>query len=301
MVDYCVFTTLDYNYAEPSWIALSSFREHNSNIPVFIFCVNFTDEQFKWYETATANALSNMHCVNLHPEYIDDKDFQWNISYKDIVQGFSAKFAAMNMIKNPWMLHIDIDTVFLGSVESLLLDHEVDFLGVRSNPHYKHCNCGFFIARNLHIDYVSTYMKWFKEHAGAVYNPDEEFLVTVYSKIAYLDEKYNINGYTELPTNPVMIHYCGEIKPFLERSQENSVCLNFNKYYSYWYNQFNKVLDMFPFTSSFTSRIRELMNKEYHPLEMSNNSILCRMILAYKCSTLEPVIKYCKKRYEASK
>lgn len=299
------FVIVDRNYSETALICLSSFHDHNPNIKVHVYCVDFADtELFDYKERLLLNFGTNYSAIGIST---DDMyfDYDWNVNYRDIINLISLKFMIMRDIQEEYICYFDIDTLFVKSISQLrdiIADYE--FAGVRYNDTRPECNCGIFFAKNKHIDYYDEYIKFFTENRNKCFNIDECFLASIYTeKVLYLPRGYNTFG-DGMCDDPIMIHYPGVVKPFEYRTISDPVCLNPQGYVDVWYDYFYSHKTSLCLSDKYVEKVekaKEYIEKNKGKLYNPMVSVIDRIVQCFGKNSLSAIVKYMVKEYEKSK
>ena len=303
MLDIHAFVIVDAKYSEASLVSLSSFKKFNSDIPVHVYCMNFTQQQFIKYINI---AIDDFHLTDYYFkqydfEMFDTSEHSWNIFYNPVFKLIAAKFKVMSEQVNEYFLYFDIDTVFMDSIKSIkeYIDDDFIYGGVRWNTSYPECNCGLILMKNNHLDYFRLFHTFCLKNYKKYLNLDEIFLEDLYHKhITYFDIKFNTKSDMHLD-NPIMIHYVGSKKPFEIKEQDSPVAVFNTCQYYRWYEYYDTVKQYFSdkFNSQVANVRQKINSKEFKIFDQF--SIQGKLYGIYRDKALPVITSYYVKKYSS--
>ena len=298
------FVVIDKHYAEPSLVSLSSFKKFNPAFHVYVYCIDFNQDEFIDYVDRATNklGLTNYTFKRYDFDMFDVTEHSWNTVYIDVFKVLSARFKIMSERTEKYFLFFDVDTIFTSSVAPIFnyVTTDFEYGAVRYNDVYPECNCGFAFLKNKHIDYFEQFKTFFNENHSNYINLDEMFLSKTH-KITYIDNKFNVNSAMTV-TDPIMIHYVGNIKPFEIKRIGSPVLIQSIRLYHYWYEYFDTIKDCF--SDEFIKSVEEAkatINGKHSSPVYSENSVAYALVHLYGCRAGRIFAKYLVNEYKKKK
>lgn len=261
MNNYYVFTTIDPSYIDVAFVCITSIRRF-TDFPVHIHCVNFSDDEY----IRTMNLFSRFVNIELVMEQIHVTTATSTANdrlYCKHMDAMSSKIVIFNRHYKPYMVHIDMDMVFLRDPTFLFKEYSSELIGFEY--YGDTINAGFMILhtdKNFDFDQYST--EYIRDNINVMQNLEENFINTHVFTKELLPESffYDFAKHRCISPRTVFIHYNHNNKPWIPSRDIGADvlwCMSYDKWYEI-YNSIDKSIvptlsDGVELTKSMVSKI----------------------------------------------
>ena len=279
--DLIVATTTSYDYLDATYVCLHSLLKYNDISKINVYLINPTE-----VETAVAiKKFKRLKPVKIIPYSYKSAEktiLHFNREYVD------SKIEILDTLTSEYSytLMIDSDLLFQGNLKNSLLSSMLSdkrIFGIKDSiiinndairslfPCY--INGGFILYKKGKYRFKENYFKWLKEpKAGSLgkYN-EQDFINDCYKQdIQYLQTQNNYTVYHQsvYHTKPLVIHYIGGNKPFLDlKVYSNAI----DTFFTYHHQTYYIYTYFYPIYLKYVLSI----SKELSPLFIKTVKICC--------------------------
>lgn len=230
---------MDSDYVEVAFVCITSIRKF-TNIPIHIHCVNFSDDEY----IRTMNLFSRFVNIELVMEQIHVTTATSTANdrlYCKHMDAMSSKIVIFNRHYEPYMVHIDMDMVFLRDPTFLFKEYSSELIGFKYFGDT--INAGFMILhtdKNFDFDQYST--EYIRDNIDVVLNLEENFINTRGLIKEYLPESffYDLARIRNVSPRTVFIHYETVNKPWVP-THLDPMDVRWYMSYDKWYEIYNSI------------------------------------------------------------
>lgn len=276
---YEICSTIDSDYMDVSLVFAKSFSEHNPELKLNIYCINFSNEKYKEYVNKLSQFENIIPILVTFTDPVDRIDTGEYIAchvYQRHMHATIYKLKLFSEMTTDYMLYLDVDMLIRKNIKPLLQEYTTDFVGREYQllPNDSGINAGVLIAKkgmtNLYKDSFDFFEKRKKNPL-----PEEYYIFHSGHSIANLPACYNYFRYKnclELVKDPSIVHFCSTAKPFTKNESPDPDYIRWVYaaaatgnyiFFEEWYNVFDRVKEILDPT--FIHRVNEIrqFNKQY--------------------------------------
>lgn len=256
-MNYAICTTIDSGYVNESLVFYASLIEHNPQMKLTSYCINFTPEEFDDY-SSRLQYFPNVTPVLI--SFTDDLDYIHLIpseqvqTYAHHLHATIYKIKMFSEMEADYTLYFDVDMLVRKDISNIFREYKADFAGACYwvDPHIttERLNAGVLIARkgmtNLYDEMVN-----YLSATEDVVCPEEVFIQNSLHSRIYIERTYNYHYLSgrlhEFVPDPHIVHFTYS-KPWktlrndIQRSQAASICaFGIVSYMNEWYQTANRI------------------------------------------------------------